>query len=132
MHQPPEIKLIAASAALEAAKDVSAQMHREAAIVSKKLRIVNWAWAAELFPAAARGLVLKQPQNLLHRDGYPQQAIVDAGHPAKLPDHAPEAGGFASTRRARWARYDFPSSFSTIALSRMRSKSAIASGGSSR
>ncbi len=63
MDEPPEIKLIARSAADEAAEELTAEMGREATGLAHGRRIVNGAGAAKLPVAAVRRFVIKQPQD---------------------------------------------------------------------
>ena len=118
---------------MEAAEGMTSEMDGEAAQRAGSQWIVDGARTAELLAAAASGAVSEQFKDLLHGDGRSQSMVIDAGHgPRHAGVYGAEGFGLASMRRARWARYDLPSSFNTMAPSTTRSRKAMASGGSPR
>lgn len=121
------------SAAAKAAKDPAREVDGEAALIIGPQWIMDRTWAAKLVSRATRWLVLQQVEYLFHRDRGAQGLIIDAGHGGRDRLRVCQLGedeDLPSTRLARWARYDLPSSFMTMAPSTTRSRNAIASGGS--
>ena len=125
-HCCPQVQCIAVAVADEAAIDLPVEMNREG-LARSTTTGGDRAWAAKLRIMPRGRLEADQVQDLAHRDLPPKFAIVDARH-GSYAASALAAGGFL----ARWARYDLPRIFRRIAPSTMRSRKAIAKGGSPR
>jgi len=123
----PEIEGIAMGVASEAVIDLTGEMDREGS-AGRAATAGDRAAAAKLRIVLPGRLEADPVQDLAHADLAAQLVVVDARHDSQAASGLAAAGGFL----ARWARYDLPRIFSGIAPSTMRSRKAIARGGSPR
>jgi hypothetical protein len=123
----PEVQGIALATAGETAVGLPIKMHGEGA-GRGRAAAGNRAWAAKLRTTPPGRREADQVQDLPHPDLPPKLVVVDAWHGSYAASALAAAGGFL----ARWARYDLPRIFRRMAPSTIRSRKAIAKGGSPR